>query len=524
MLEQQLFLRYLNINNLINVIKNIKSLGAIIMYKILIVDDEKLLRQGFKNMVDWRKHNFVIVGEASNGEEAIDKINTLSPDIVVTDVKMPIMDGIELTRYIKKHYTDIEVIVLSSFDDFNYVKETMKSGAVEYILKPTMEYGELFQVLEKTCSQIHNKPQTNKNSLKTYSKSVANLQCFIDYYNNNRHRFIYNNFILLLYTPINNIESHVFANVEDNNMFYMPYNFTNVGICLVNFNDSYCGNIYNHIKSMIALVQRDVYFFASDIYYELSLTKEKYELLMQKLDLRFYLKKNTLISESYSLEPLEFFCIDNKALMPFITQRDYVQLKKYIYLEIEKYITRKQYIKESHLKNTLTETYFFIKNSLSEDYDMQEITFKGPEHLQCIHNSEEYSTLMPSYDKILCDIFNHVDTQHFKRYGGTIGDAICYIKNNYDKDITLTSISKLFHLNKSYFCELFKQQTGENFSKYLANLRIKNAKKLLKNSDYSVYEISEIVGYKDSSYFCKVFKSITGMSPLKYVKTQISDK
>ncbi|KIL37930.1 hypothetical protein SD70_29755 [Gordoniibacillus kamchatkensis] len=119
------------------------------MIKLLIVDDEKLLRKGFIHMTDWPAHGYSIAGEAGNGEEALQLIETLRPDIVVTDIKMPGMDGIELIRIIKSSYPHIEVIVLSSYSDFPYVKESLKLGAADYILKASMSFDEVLGALGK---------------------------------------------------------------------------------------------------------------------------------------------------------------------------------------------------------------------------------------------------------------------------------------------------------------------------------------------------------------------------------------
>lgn len=260
--------------------------------------------------------------------------------------------------------------------------------------------------------------------------------------------------------------------------------------------------------------------FISDVYNNIDYTQNKYNKLIQKLDYRFYLEKNNLIGEDYTLSPIDFFSIDFKPLTPMINKRDYAGIKNHIITSIQNILSNNDYMEENNLKNSLIETYFYIKNNLSEDYDMSEISFQGPEHLRLISEADTYSTLITVYDKILSSIFDHIEIQRNKIFGGIIGDIIDYIENNYDKNITLSTVSETFHINKSYLCELFKQQTGENFSKYISNLRIEKAKKLLRKSNYSIYEISEMVGYKDSSYFGKVFKNVTGISPLKYSKVK----
>ena len=109
------------------------------MYKVLIVDDEILARAGIKALIDWEKYGFSVIGEASNGQIAFEKIKEMKPDIVITDIKMPVMNGIDLIRATKKISQEISFIVLSAYNDFEYVKEAMKEGAKDYILKIQME-------------------------------------------------------------------------------------------------------------------------------------------------------------------------------------------------------------------------------------------------------------------------------------------------------------------------------------------------------------------------------------------------
>ncbi|NGZ76623.1 response regulator, partial [Saccharibacillus alkalitolerans] len=122
--------------------------------RILIVDDEVLVRQGIKHYLDWEKYGFRIVGEASNGREGLEAIERLRPHIVLTDIVMPIMEGEEFTRLIKKNHPEIEVIVLSSYGEFDYVRSTFQNGVADYILKPKLETQELLRVLQNTAKRI----------------------------------------------------------------------------------------------------------------------------------------------------------------------------------------------------------------------------------------------------------------------------------------------------------------------------------------------------------------------------------
>ncbi|UGB31945.1 response regulator transcription factor [Metabacillus sp. B2-18] len=122
--------------------------------RVVIVDDEQLIRQGIKHYMQWEQEGFQIVGEASNGQEALELIEKTKPHIVLTDIVMPIMDGEELTRIVKSKYPHIEIIILSSYGDFEYVRSTFQNGAVDYILKPKLDTESLLTVLKTAVSRI----------------------------------------------------------------------------------------------------------------------------------------------------------------------------------------------------------------------------------------------------------------------------------------------------------------------------------------------------------------------------------
>ena len=123
--------------------------------KILIVEDEFLLRQGIKNLVHWEQEGFQVVGETNNGKEALQLIESLHPHLVITDIVMPIMDGIELTGIIQERYPEIKVVVLSSYSDFEYIKSAMKNGAEDYLLKPTMNPDSLLKAVQSAAAKLN---------------------------------------------------------------------------------------------------------------------------------------------------------------------------------------------------------------------------------------------------------------------------------------------------------------------------------------------------------------------------------
>ena len=135
--------------------------------KILVVDDEFIMRQGIKHMIDWEKEGFQVIGQASNGQEALEIIKENPPDIIISDIVMPQIDGIELTKFIQANYPQIQIIILSSFSDFEYVKSSFQYGAVDYILKPSLNPTELLKTLQKASSKIQNLTLPSKGTTNT---------------------------------------------------------------------------------------------------------------------------------------------------------------------------------------------------------------------------------------------------------------------------------------------------------------------------------------------------------------------
>lgn len=125
------------------------------MCKVLIVDDEPVIRFGLKASIDWKTEGLDLIGDYPNGEEALRAIQSVQPDILITDIKMPLMDGITLMKHAIERYPHLKVILVSSYNDFEYVREGLRLGAVDYILKPTLEPEDLLQLLRNTIKKIH---------------------------------------------------------------------------------------------------------------------------------------------------------------------------------------------------------------------------------------------------------------------------------------------------------------------------------------------------------------------------------
>jgi two-component system response regulator YesN len=145
------------------------------MIKVMLVEDELLVRSGMRTLFNWGSHGFDLVAEASNGEEALQILRDHAVDIVITDIRMPVMDGLELIAKIRGSGLECEIIVLSSYDDFQYVRKAMQMGVSDYIHKPTMTQQELMETLKKTAEKF-DKHQSIEKHRKTLASDFPRIK------------------------------------------------------------------------------------------------------------------------------------------------------------------------------------------------------------------------------------------------------------------------------------------------------------------------------------------------------------
>ncbi|MCR8633185.1 response regulator transcription factor [Paenibacillus radicis (ex Xue et al. 2023)] len=389
------------------------------MRKILIVDDEKLLRKGFIHMTDWPSHGFQIVGEAANGEDALQLVADLNPDIVVTDIKMPGIDGLELIRAIKSAYPQTEVIVLSSYSDFPYVKESLQLGAADYILKASMTFDEVLAALRKWTPK-------NKDTIENDTEKNSEFM------------------------PIEQLS-------EQNKAFY--------------------GSI-------------------------LATNKQKAAKGMEE--------------QSFLLDRMNW-----KVLRPYLEERDMTGLYDKVFDRAISLIQSGIAPEPYYLQKCLVELVYMLIHKMDEaGWNPVELQKHKISYFRRIESSSSFDVCMQEFKKVLLAIDQFVSSpsNSSSKYSPTIKAVTAYLHQKFgDTELSLNQIAKIFHVNKSYLSQLFKQQVGVNFQYYLTQIRIDKAKELLKQN-VPVNEVCLAVGIDNMSYFSQFFKRRVGVSPTDYVR------
>lgn len=505
------------------------------LIRTLIVDDELLIRQGIKHYIDWEKEGFQIVGEASNGQEALELIEKVSPHILITDIIMPIMDGEELTRLVKEKYPQMEIIILSSFSEYDYVRSTFQNGVVDYILKPKLDAEGLLKTLKTAANRIPylQKLAIQENSMLSIGQKLERMisgyeVCFEP--GEVENMFPYRHFFLFC-ADVNKIPTtHLdICKKEIERIFLKEFPFgtfytlcLNQSIILIVLNTrSENNDKVVEISYHLAQSMEKAKFALSDVFEEMNQIGEAYKTLLQLLPYHFYLNDMPLLMERNLPDPpnqvapfnLEQFTNDLK-LHNFDVA--FMYLSSYA-SELSKCYTMDIFEYKSFMGNCIFNIIILLGNM---DLDVKELDKRKYTYFKRIEEaSSAQATLqiLNGFIEAAKQCITAVQNQPMKK-------LLNYIKNHHHEPLSLTEVAKQFHFSPSYLSSYFSTHNKEGFNEYLNRIRIEEASKLLIQGAASISQISAMVGYSDHSYFCKVFKKVQGMSPSQFKRKYTTDK
>ncbi len=495
--------------------------------RVLIVDDEILIRQGIKHYLNWEQEGFEIVGEASNGQEALQLIETTNPHIIITDIVMPIMDGEELTRIVKERYLHIEIIILSSFGEFDYVRSTFQSGVIDYILKPKLDAQELLKALKAAAARIPSLKIMDEN--KAVDLSVGQMiQKLISGYEVQydeakiSESFPYRNFCLLGFSlkkgetelpyPIKKKMKEEFKAEEY--FFHFERN-----IVLVNGEDF--STFIQFMKRMGNLTGDDG-FVLSETFTDFSQIGVIYkDSLVKLLNYRFYFSEQPLLMNENLPKP-EPVC-ENFNLDRFIGEfkrKSFESAFQYLQehaIELSRCYTMNVYDYKGFFGNIIFNITVLLGNM---EYEVKELEQAKYSYFKSIDEAKMAKDVVDHLNQFILEAKQCIYSSENQLNNLNMKKLLKYIEEHYAKPLTLKDVAKHFHFNPSYLSSYFSTHKGEGFIEYLNSVRIEEASMLLAKGSATISEISRMVGYSDHSYFCKVFKKMTGLSPSQYRRKQ----
>lgn len=532
------------------------------MYKVLVVDDEPLVRVAMKSLMNWEEYGISMELEASNGKEAMKLLESDSNiNVVITDINMPIMDGLELIEEIHKRKWPIEIIVLSAYDDYNLVRQAFKLGVNDYILKTEMEPDNVLKLLQEGIVRAENLKTENNKVKNSYSldikylknstlkalleeeynkeievhlgdldikfgdKNITICSLLVDDYNEVSKRYEDNN-ISIFQKSVETAVSQYLTYLKEGEVVCLSPNEYAVIISFSEasflFTRTKLLELINGIKHALSnYVNINVTIGVSDLKSGFNNISKLYSQAEKNAKLRFICGKGEIIFQeagekvrSNAIKNIPFD--DNK----FITYlRDGLRDKAYGELEailsfiLENKIHCSERVYTFYIK-LISAVLNYASSNHMNSYDVFEEEVNYYEKLRGFETIKEIN----NWVKTLTDtVITYQKNNHNQKLSRPVLRAKEFIKENYsNQDLNLKMLSEHIGLSENHFCSVFTKEIGHSFTDYLTHFRIEKAKELILNTDFKVYEISEMVGYANTEHFSRVFKKVTGCSPNNY--------
>lgn len=538
------------------------------MLKILIVDDDILTRMNIKMMIEWDKMGYEICGEAVNGQNGIEMIELHNPDIVMTDMRMPVMDGLGLIEWIHKYRPQVQVIALSGYDDFDYVKDSMKLGAVDYIIKHKLSSELLLSVLElaksriiKTQEAIEEKHQI-ENQLQLAQghlcqqflrallngevvepleimQGIKNLHLNIGMLNNivavveiDDYSFLKDKFtelelkkritdvfIEIVQQILNETKQAYIVHVEQGK-FAIIFSFGKANSMLYVYNQMY--QIIDRIKiSIKRYLNLTACYGVSPVCPTLHKINQYYNKANLLLDEKFYKGKDQLFMEdSDKIVKNEFMTLtatQEKTIILCLKTYDAETLKKTLGEIFDWVIEQRVNPNSTHMIvaeiiNIASRVATQSNIKMDEIFSANDVPYSKMQKYDTIIDVKNW--ILEIYLRLL--LLMKKNAYHNSNYSDYTQKAIDFIHKNYHKDMSLDDTARYIKVSSSYLSRIFKEECKVSYIKYVNQLRVEKAKLLIENGDVRIKDIVQQVGFQNYNYFFKVFKESTNMTPLEY--------
>jgi YesN/AraC family two-component response regulator len=518
------------------------------MFNLIIVDDKKSIREGIIRFINWDSLGFRVVGDFSSATEAIQFIETENVDVLLTDIVMPDVSGLELTRELRNINPDIKVVILSAHEKFEYAQEALKLGVFSYLMKPVnienieSEFKKLRSVLEddqvarllrkevgasvkeQFLNNIVNHYFTTEDSIikkseelgiAFYLSKFCIMRVILNDGINNHNSFDEKSFQLLMnmisYYTEEYLEQYgrVYSfrsNLTDLSVLYFPKELSNVKTNMEILYKDICSNLNIDVFIGISSMS-DRILNASNAYQEAGKALE-YRIIKKSSPVLIYDELTEFLKGRILITPEV-----EDIMLNYLSISDGSSLKRYI---------------EGFLYNAYNDNNINIIYDASIEilliinkFSASNIDHKSREQndyftIKSLLQKEDFSEIIDFLINYLDYSLGQIKSNNEQSSNIIVEKVKKYINEHYSEEITLTKLSEVVYVNPTYLCRLFKAKSGENYMDYLTRVRIEHAKELLSDLSLRIYDISDLVGYKSRKYFGKTFKDITNQTPKEY--------
>lgn len=533
--------------------------------KVFLVEDEMVIRRGIKNSIDWEKEGYIFCGEASDGELAYPMIIKEKPDILITDIRMPFMDGLELCKLVKEELPNIKILILSGYDEFDYAKEAIRLGVTEYLLKP-ISSGKLLEALNGVSESIRREKEdkdlvrkymeemrenTEHEKQKFFEQMIAGNLSMADAletgkkYEMNLSAGMYNLLLFRFTLGEENRKSgellgeaeYAIKKLTERLEYVFEFQRDVEGWAFLLMADNE-EQMSERVKELSKDLEEIMKNYSTIAYFggigqpvaRLRELEESFREAERALAARFTMELNRIISVEDIRMAQNVDTLDDIEITSFgEIEKTRTMLEKFLNNgaedEIDEFVD--VYINElpeENLKSVLMRQYiimdaYIVMMSFCEkiegiEGEMQAQSEELKNSMKTIQTVEEIKNYIRM---LLKKIIGVRDTISGRRYSDIIEIAKDQIRKTYMSDeISLNTVAAEVGMSPSYFSSIFSKEMGKTFVEYLTEIRMDRAKELLMCSSMKTSEIGYEVGYKDPHYFSYIFKKTQNCTPKEF--------
>ena len=545
------------------------------MLKTFLVEDEVVIREMIKKMIPWEQYGFELAGEASDGEMALPLILKSKPDLLITDIKMPFMDGLTLCKLVKKELPDIKIVILSGYDDFNYAKQAINIGVEDYLLKPITK-----NAFIERLEEIHNRYEHEKTQKEYYEKFKLEMQ----EYERNASRDFFESLVradfdleeiyrradrlnldivaeaynILIFTPdasdsscnssegYSDWEAEVHKKIENYFLSHpvamlFRHQVFSYAILVKGQRDTIKKNTCECVETIQKIMEEtranvDWFVAVGEEADRLSRIKQSYHTAARTYAFRYLydghilyynmleqVKENsadTSKTEAVQLKNVNINALNPEILQKFLSSGLEDEVDSFVHdyfhaigREPMKSLVFRKYV----VLNVRFSVLSFLKKI---GYDDTELSREETDDV--VKKTSQSTEASVAYaEEVLKRAIAIRDENAGSQNRSVLKQAIDFIDGHYmDEEISLNRVAHAANVSANHFSALFSQNMGQTFIEYLTSLRMDKAKELLRCTSKRSSEIAGEVGYKDAHYFSYLFKKTQGMTPSEYRKTR----
>jgi len=518
-------------------------------YKVFLVEDEIITREGIRDNVDWRSAGFEFCGEAPDGEMALPLIEETKPDVLITDIKMPFMDGLQLSKIVREHMPWIKIVILSGHNEFEYAQSAVKLGVTEYLLKPVSAQ-DLHEVLVRLSITLHQEKQAREQLKSLQNKVEDNLIL-------SREKFL----LKLVMGGVSSAEA-----VEQSQQFGLDIVSRYYLVVLIRI--ELCEDARPFDYQEYQRVEKIVSQFAGNNSDVLLTKKDPEELvllikgdelrqLVQEGEFLTGLIKKEVENQSACTAVIEMGTPQNRlgdihhsfaealvksksapaSNLDSPVKSDQIELINVDHSAIENYLkfgsiqefnaffsTTLHPIGEIALQSALMMQYLFVDVILTVTQFISNLGGELEELEANVHQLDHFLNDLKNIDQIKAElkkIFASAiairNAQLSPERVRLLQQAKAYLDDHFaDPELQMSKVAQKFNISPSYFSTIFRQEFGETFRDYLSKIRLSHAKELLCTTNLKIAEVAYQSGFTDAHYFSSVFKKKTSLTPLEF--------